>query len=88
MDFCILLKNMSKNIDKDTSTKCSQKSLTMLNNMIQIHLEKFQKAAETTGETKLLIKWQKSSPENNSKAENKTKLEQRRAKKWEISEEK
>ena len=79
---------MSKNIDKDTSTKCSQKSLTMLNNMIQIHLEKFQKAAETAGETKLLIKWQKSSPENNSKAENKTKLEQRRAKKWEILEEK
>ena len=79
---------MSKNIDKDASTKCSQKSLTMLNNLIQIHLEKFQKAAETTGETKLLIKWQKSSPENNSKAENKTKLEQRRAKKWEILEEK
>ena len=30
----------------------------------------------------------KTSPENNSKAENKTKLEQRRAKKWEILEEK
>lgn len=29
----------------------------------------------------------KTSPENNSKAENKTKLEQRRAKKWEILEE-
>ena len=30
----------------------------------------------------------KTSPENNSKAENKTKLEQGRAKKWEILEEK
>ena len=60
MDFCILLKNMSKNINKDVSTKCSQKSLIMLNNLIQIHLEQFQKSAETTVETKLLIKWQKS----------------------------
>ena len=30
----------------------------------------------------------KASPENDSKAENKTKLEQRRAKKWQILEEK